>query len=240
MRSRTQRRFVDDARDGRVRALARRAAGPIGHRHELGRQRCEPLDGRPQLPLPSFPFSAERTRTRRRCRPSPVTGFCFSIYLGHHLRASSEVSGGVCVWRANLRAVQALGRPQRDGQFVGRDRRGRRQIAHLSTVSPASVEPFRTCSCEAETLVGLRLAQELQIVGREIDDQQLPRPAPARAPPRGSPAPDRTGSAAPDASRRHQPADRRARGHRYRRDGPARACGRPWSAWRAHRPASPG
>ena len=48
VRGRHQRRLAGEPRHGRVRALARRAAGAIGHRHEPGLQRLEPPDRRPQ------------------------------------------------------------------------------------------------------------------------------------------------------------------------------------------------
>ena len=48
MRRRLQGRVRDHARDGAVRALARRPAGAIGHRDEFRIERCEPVDRVPQ------------------------------------------------------------------------------------------------------------------------------------------------------------------------------------------------
>ena len=48
MRGRRQRRLRENALDRRVRALARRAAGAVGDRDEIRRQRRQPLDRLPQ------------------------------------------------------------------------------------------------------------------------------------------------------------------------------------------------
>ncbi len=73
MRGRRQRRLVEDALDGGVRALARRAAGAVGHRDEIRRQRRQPLDRLPQRLAPSPPCWAGRIRTTRRCGCSATT-----------------------------------------------------------------------------------------------------------------------------------------------------------------------
>ena len=54
MRRRHKRGLVEHALDGRVRALAGRAAGAVGHRHEMRRQRRKPLDRVPKRTLHLF------------------------------------------------------------------------------------------------------------------------------------------------------------------------------------------
>ena len=54
-----ERGLVEDAPHGGVRALARRATGTVGHRHETRRQRSEPFDGAPELCLHLFRLRRE-------------------------------------------------------------------------------------------------------------------------------------------------------------------------------------
>jgi len=51
MRRRLERRLAANAGHGRMGALARRAAGAVGHRDEARRQPFEPLDRLPELLL---------------------------------------------------------------------------------------------------------------------------------------------------------------------------------------------
>ena len=67
MRGRRQRRFRQDALDRRVRALARRAAGAVGDRDEIRRERRQALDRLPQDLLHLLARWAGRIRTTRRC-----------------------------------------------------------------------------------------------------------------------------------------------------------------------------
>ena len=67
MRGRRQRRLGQNALDRRMGALAGRAAGAIGDRDELRRQRRQPLDRLPQGLLHLLGRWAGRTRTRRGC-----------------------------------------------------------------------------------------------------------------------------------------------------------------------------
>ena len=66
MRGRRQLGFVQDAGDGGMGALAGRAAGAVGHRDEVGRERRQPLDGVPQAALHLLGLRREELEGDRR------------------------------------------------------------------------------------------------------------------------------------------------------------------------------
>src|SRR5262249_38814298 len=51
VRGRDKARLAEDAGDGRVRALAGRTAGAVGHRNEIGGKRRQPVDRLPEIAL---------------------------------------------------------------------------------------------------------------------------------------------------------------------------------------------
>ena len=77
------------------------------------------------------------------------------------------------VWGAIGSVVPIDAEPDGDGQAVGA--RGRREVADVGTVETGQVEPVADLVVvEAETAMGLRVAQELVAVRGEVDDEQPP------------------------------------------------------------------
>ena len=72
MRGRRQRGLGEDAFDGRVGALARRAAGAIGHRDEGRPQRRQPRDRLPQRLFHLRGFRREESKETRILRGMPA------------------------------------------------------------------------------------------------------------------------------------------------------------------------
>ena len=171
--------FLDDARDGGVGALARRAAGAVGHGHE-----ARPSGARRSIELPQgllhlvglrreeFEGDADAARPARLARRDE--------FVGHQATSSFEAEAERVGDHARV-----AGEPERDGELVGivalaaRRSRCRRDRARRR----ASQSPISSCG-EAEAAMGMRLAQELELMRREIDDEQPAAGRAARAPPR--------------------------------------------------------
>ena len=191
MRGRRQRGLRQDALDGRVGALARRAAGAIGDRDEVRRQRRQPLDRLPQRSSPSPRPSAGRTRTRRRCGACRGMKRLARMSDVHH--ATSRVAGD----RHQRAGVARQPQRHRDlavGAGLGRQSscaspaRGPAAVIHCVTVSGA--KPSRRWACCSR--------RNSSSCGAKSTTSRRP-PGAARAPPRGWRARRRRGSAAPDA-----------------------------------------
>ncbi len=97
------------------------------------------------------------------------------------------------------------GEPQRHGELVLSAVVGRRQIARRHHLQPEVGEPLGNDRAgKAQSLVGVLIAQELELVRARNRRSAGVRPAPARVRPRAWRAAGRSGSAAPGASRRHR------------------------------------
>ena len=199
MRGRHQRRLARQARHGRVRALARRAAGAVGHRHEARLQRLEPPDRRPQRllhllrlgreelegdvdvavadqpaaaflgPCPSRSIRSSLRSLRRCAAASPAAGRPASHIDTVSLPPPSSPAG------ARSRRLAARSRPQ--------------SSSHCAHLRPGEARGARARTARAGTPA--RAARNRRSAAA--------RPAPARAPPRARRAADRSGSAAPGA-----------------------------------------
>ena len=190
MRGRRQRGLGQDALDGRVGALARRAAGAIGHRDEIRPQRREPLDRLPQrllhlLGLRRKELERDADRARRR-RLAQRLG-AWRVH-SRNLACDGRRSRGAGRARATARRRSCRPMPAPAAATVGA----------APTSSPAAVIHCVTVSgAEAEAPMRVLLAQEFEIVRREIDHQQPSAGRSTRAASRDRARADRRGSAAP-------------------------------------------
>ena len=144
-------RFRQDALDRARGALARRAAGAIGHRDEFGLAAARAASPSPRAAPPSRRSSAGRTR-RKRVILSPISGR--REKRNWFIRRSpSTRSRGV----GNQQAAVAA-EPQLDGQLGLGCRRAARNPALSSRSRPASAnhsaicrseKPSRRCACSS-------------------------------------------------------------------------------------------
>ena len=211
MRGGLERGFFDDALDGGVGALARRTARAIGDRDESGLQRLQPLDRAPTALLPPRPSWAARIRTTRDRAPSvgdqDLAGSCRLLDFG-------RAFGG--------------GEPEFDGELFRWSRRAGAMVSLPRGFRPAPAnQPSHFAVGKAQAAMGIIVAQEFQLMRREIGDQKPPARRASRArlpPPRRR---DRRDNAAPGGTARHR--NRAARcpsgtaGDRYRPAAPAHA-----------------
>ena len=164
MRGRRQRGLVEDALDGRVRALARRAAGAVGHRDEMRAQAAQAARSTPTASSPSPRSSAGRTRTRRAMRPRP------SHEPAEAAGAASFITRPPC--RPAITHARIAREPERHRDLaVGAVLR--RELLCMRDVEAGGGEPLRhRLGREAEPAMGMLVAQEFEIVRREVDHQQ--------------------------------------------------------------------
>ena len=166
MRRRRQHGLGEDALDRCVRALAGRTAGAVGHRDEVRLERREPAD---RLPQRLLHFRGLRRKELERDADAA------------RRIASGETAGAGSVHQATSRVVAGVG--ERDARIAREPERDRdlalavRAAASAArTMSrPGGFEPLRhRFGGKAEPAMGVLVAQEFEIVRREIDDQQPP------------------------------------------------------------------
>ena len=164
-------RLREDALDGRVGALAGRAAGAVGHRDEIRLQRREPRDRFPErllhlrgLRRKKFERDVQCGARRRRRR---------SGWRAAH--SSRHLARG----RLRQHDARIAGEPQRHRDLAFRSGRQGLLPHH---VEARGFEPLRhRLGGKAEPAMGVLFAQEFEIVRREVDDQQpAARPQHAR------------------------------------------------------------
>ena len=165
MRGGRERRLGEDALDRRVGALAGRAAGAVGDRDEVRRERREPRDRLPQGLLHLLGLRREELEGDADAR---VRG-CGSGWRAAAVRAPSRdlARGRRCTMRGS-RASQS------DTAILPSESRLRRQAADATTPSRPA------CSSHCVTVSGAKpsrrwrvlVAQEFELVRREIDHQQ--------------------------------------------------------------------
>ena len=179
---------AEDALDRGVRALARRAAGAIGDRDEVRLQRREPRDRLPQRLLHLRGLRRKEFERDARCGAAPRAKAAGARRTVHQATSRVGAASAMRGSRASQSetAILPSGRLRRQS-LRARRHRGRRPSSHCVTVSAR----------KAEAAMRVLLAQEFEIVRREIDDQQAPAGPQHAAPPRGSRARRRRGSAAP-------------------------------------------
>ena len=150
MRGRRERGLRQDAPHGRMRALARRAAGAVGHRDEIRRKRREPRDRLPEILLHLLGLGRkelERDADRPAITPPPARR-----------------------WRSGC---ADRGRARATPRSCRRSRARARGSGACVTSRPAARHPLRHgLGRKAEAAMRVLLAQEFQIVRREIDHQQ--------------------------------------------------------------------
>ena len=177
-----QRRLAHEAGDRRVRALARRAAGAVGHRDELAAAAARAARiARPQRLLHLLRLRREELEGDVDLAGAEQPAVAFRA-VGHQ-----RVSSRACAVRAVRRRRRRgrLGQPQRDRELCPCRSCSGRELARARPARARILQPLRDLlGREAEPVVRVLLAQELELVRREIDDQQPCRPAPARALPR--------------------------------------------------------
>ena len=180
-------RLAHDAGDGRVRALARGAAGAVGDRDESRLQRLEPLDRRPQRAPPSSPSWAGRTRRRRRCRRRRPGGSCArgcspsgGLAPGHAQMSCAAIAAAAAGCSASHSETVSFAVPTLP---LGRE------VALLDRLEagilPSIARPARAQSPAARARTPRAGTPAHAARNRR---SAAGRPAPARAPPRGSAA----------------------------------------------------
>ena len=189
MRGRRQRRLVEDALDGGVRALARRAAGAIGHRDEIGRERRQARDRPPTACFSISSVFGGKNSNETRMRRAPCA--CRAGWRAERVHHATSRDGR----RAAMRGSRASQSETRDLACAGSGA----SVSCVTTSRPAaSSHCVDRLGREAEPAMRMLLAQEFEIMRREIDDEQPPARRAARARPRASRARRRRGNAAPD------------------------------------------
>ena len=165
MRGRRQRGLGQDALDGRVGALARRAAGAVGHRDEIGLERRQPRDRLPQRLL--HLLGLRREELERDADAALVAGVTKRLRAdggAHH--ATSRAAGAAST------QTGIAGEPERHRDLALRACSGARFRCSIS-VEAGGFHPLRhRLGGEAEPAMGMLLAQEFELVRREIDHQQ--------------------------------------------------------------------
>ena len=164
MRGRRQRGLGEDALHRRVGALARRAARAVGHRHEIRPQRREPLDRLPQRALHLLGLRREELE-RDVDAGAPTWRLARIEITDHHATPCA---------RRHHREPRIAREPERHGDLSFRARLGR-QRAMQRHVEPGRAHPLRDrLGREAEAQMRVLLAQEFEVMRREVDDQQPP------------------------------------------------------------------
>ncbi len=147
MRRRRQHGLGEDALDGRVRALARRAAGAIGDRDEIRLQAAQAARSPPTAPAPCPRFWAERTRTRRGCRAARRSHEAARAVALITPPRALPARRARCADRARARARPRSCLPARAARFCCRTRSRPAASSHCVTVSAA--KPSRRWACSS-------------------------------------------------------------------------------------------
>ncbi len=187
MRRRRQQRFGQDALDRRMGALAGRAAGAVGHRDEIRRQRRQPRDRLPQRLL--HLRRLRREEFERDMQPASVAGAASGLRAAGSSRhlAARPVAPARCADRARATATPRSCLPVRAARSAAASRRGRR------------LQPLRhRLGGETEAAMGVLARAGIRDRAARSRRPAAGRPGAARAPPRGWRARCRRGSAAPD------------------------------------------
>ena len=166
MRGRRQRGLREDALDGGMRTLAGRAAGAVGDRDEQRIERREPRDRLPQRALHLVGLRREELERNADAALVGRMDESARAFTTHH--ATSRV--------ARLRDDHARisSEPQRHRDLAVRRGIGC-QIALQGDVETRGLHPLRhRLGREAEAAMGMLVAQEFEIVRREVDHQQPP------------------------------------------------------------------
>ncbi len=191
MRGRRQHGLGEDALHRGVGALAGRAAGAVGHRDEIRRAAAPAARSTPTATASISAVLAERIRTRR-ADPGRAPAETKRLMRGSFITPPRVLPVVGCA--STMRGSRAS---QSETAILPSGPGG--NVCCRSDVEAGGFQPLRhRLGGEAEPAMGVLLAQEFEIVRREVDDQQAGRPAAARAPPRGWRARRRRGSAAPD------------------------------------------
>ncbi len=122
MRGRRQAGLGQDAGDGGMGALAGRPAGAIGHRHETGRERRQPLDGVPQAALHLLGLGRKELKGDRRLLQRAVAVRRGGRNLGHGTTNSTSILPGWTDGRSSRRGAKIserglLKQPITDGKL---------------------------------------------------------------------------------------------------------------------------
>ena len=162
VRRRRQHGLGEDALDGGVGALARRAAGAIGDGDEIRLERRQPADRLPQRLLHLRGF--RRKEFERHADAARRAGIDEAAGTRSVHHATSRVFGAASTMRGS-RASQS------ETAILPCGPGGKGLLAH--DVEAGGFEPLRhRLRRKAEPAMGVLLAQEFEVVRREIDDQQ--------------------------------------------------------------------
>ena len=196
MRGGHQRGLAHELRHGGVRALARRAARAVGHRHEARPQRLEPADRRPQRLLHLLRLGREEFEGDVDVAIADQPAAALLVLVDHR----DPLQLLRCPASAAPRSRRPRRQPQRHGELVAAIPAAPAPDRAASAPRPQSASHCSTCGAgEPQPLVRVTARAGTPAHAGRNRRSADGRRARARAPPRARRAAGRSGSAAPDA-----------------------------------------